>query len=151
MNRMPVTLVIPVVLAVLWTAACGGSPRSTAGAGTASPAPTLVVEAFLQAANTNDLDTMMQLFGTRKRTIDELDGRSKAERRMHVLASLLRHDDYAIESQRPLPGRSRVAAEVRVRLERGEKSVVVPWVVVRRDSGGWIIEKIDIEPLTQGD
>lgn len=145
-NRRRLTLV---ALLVTGAAACGG------GAYTApameSPGPALVVERFLQAANANDLETMTQLFGSSSRTIDELDGRTKAERRMHVLATLLRHDDYRILRQSAVPGRLREATELQVQLRQGDREVVVPHLVVRRKSGGWIIEKIDIEQLTQGE
>lgn len=116
-----------------------------------SPGPALVVERFLQAANANDLDTMMELFGTRDRTIDQLDGRRQAEQRMHVLATLLHHDDYSIRRQYAVPGRSREAATVDVQLVRGDRSVVVPHIVVRKRSGGWIIENIEVEQLTRSD
>ncbi|MFP4622785.1 MAG: hypothetical protein ACLFRX_01270 [Gemmatimonadota bacterium] len=140
------------VLLLVWLAACGGArePASVRGQDVpGSPGPGLAVERFLQAANTNDLVTMMQLFGTAERTIDQLDGRSQAERRMYVLASLQRHDDYSILGQRPVPGRLNEAVEVQVRLHRRDDSVVVPYTVVRRESGGWIIEKVDVEPLTK--
>lgn len=131
-------------------AACGGGqvdpgPASSPG----SPGPALTVERFLQAVNANDLNTMMQLFGTADQTILERDGQSRAERHMHVLATLLHHDDYAILSQSGAPGRMRNAAELQVELRRDGRSVVVPHLVVRKESGGWIIEKIDIEKLTQ--
>ena len=135
-------------LAVVFLAACGGGQPRTPRV--ASPGPALVVERFLQAANANDLETMIQLFGSSKQTIDELDGRSKAERRMYVLASLLRHDDYALRGQRAVPGRLGEATELQVELKRREQRVVVPFTVVEREDGGWIIEQVDIEPLTQG-
>ncbi len=113
-----------------------------------SPGPVLVVERFLQAANANDLPTMMQLFGTANRTIAELDGRSTAERRMYVLATLLRHDDFTVLSQQPQPGRLRTATALEVRLQKGNRAVTVPMVVVRRSGGGWIVEQVDVEALT---
>ena len=128
-------------------AACSSGGGGVPAVG--SPGPALVVERFLQAANANDLATMTQLFGTRDRTIDELDGRQKAEQRMYVLATLLRHDDYRILGQEAVPGRLRNATELQVRLRQGNREVVVPYVVVRKENGGWIIERIDIEQLTQ--
>lgn len=113
-----------------------------------SAGPTLVVERFLQAANTNDLYTMTQLFGTSRRTIDQLESRERAERRMQVLASLLRHDDYTVQGQRAVPGRLNDATELLIELKTSERTVVVPHLVVRRRGGGWIIERIDIETLT---
>jgi hypothetical protein len=113
-----------------------------------SPGPALLVERFLQAANANDLETMSQLFGTRDRTIVQLDGQTQAEERMYVLASLLRHDDWFIQGQRTVPGRMMDATELLVEIRRGENRAVTPILVVRRARGGWIIERIDVEPLT---
>lgn len=127
-------------------AACGSGGQQATGS--ASPGPSLVVERFLQAANANDLQTMTQLFGTAERTIVQLDGRQQAEQRMFVLASLLRHDDFAIQEQRVVPGRGDDAAELIVALTKGRRIVNVPHTVVRRKQGGWIIEKIDVLPLT---
>ena len=44
----------------------------------------------------------------------------------------------------------REATELRVQLRQGSREVIVPHLVVRRASGGWIIERIDVGPLTQG-
>ncbi|MEJ2503971.1 MAG: hypothetical protein P8177_11780 [Gemmatimonadota bacterium] len=146
MRRATLWLAVGLVLAL---ASCGGGRNTDAPAGQ-SPGPALVVERYLQAANANDLDTMMELFGTADRTIDELDGRAMAERRMYVLASLLRHDDFSFRSQQSLPGRSGEAALLRVDLVQGGETVTVPFTVVRRRGGGWIIEQVDVEPLTAG-
>lgn len=113
-----------------------------------SPGPALLVERFLQAANANDLETMSQLFGTRDRTIVQLDGQTQAEERMYVLASLLRHEDWSIQGQRTVPGRMMDATELLVEIRRGDSRAVTPILVVRRARGGWIIERIDVEPLT---
>jgi hypothetical protein len=112
-----------------------------------SPGPALAVERFLQAANVNDLHTMTQLFGTARGTIDQLEPRERAQRRMQVLASLLRHDDYTIQGQRAVPGRLQDATELLIELRMGDRTVIVPHLVVRRGSG-WIVERIDVEALT---
>lgn len=135
-------LLLPVWLLV---AACGGRDVVPA---MESPGPALVVERFLQAANVNDLYTMTQLFGTARRTIDQIETRERAERRMQVLASLLRHEDYSVRGQRAVPGRLQDATELLIEIRTEERTVVVPHLVVRRTGGGWIIERIDIEPLT---
>lgn len=139
---------VVLTLAVLGTAACGGGGAQAAPA-MGSPGPALVVERFLQAVNAGDLETMTELFGTPTRTIVQLDGRSKAEQRMHVLASMMRHDDYEILGQRAVPGRLREATELQVQLRIGARSVNVPHLVVRKKSGGWIVERVDLEQLTQ--
>ena len=137
--------------------ACGGSggrAESPQASGSRVPAsqstgPALVVERFLRAANANDLQTMTQLFGTRDRTIVELDGETKAQQRMYVLASVLRHQDWSIQGQDAVPGRMMDATELQVRIQQQDKTALVPFLVVRRDDGGWIIERINIEALTQ--
>jgi hypothetical protein len=131
---------------VVLVAACGG--RDTVPA-MESPGPALVLERFLQAANMNDLYTMTQLFGTSRRTIDQIEPREQAERRMQVLASLLRHEDYTVRGQRAVPGRLYDATELMVEMKFPDRTVLVPHLVVRRQGGGWIIERIDIEVLTQ--
>lgn len=130
-------------------AACGGRGGASPTPAARSPGPALVVERFLAAANANELETMTQLFGTADRTIVELEGRTRAEQRMYVLASLLRHNDWTIRGQRTVPGRMLDATELLVELQKPERTVVVPLLVVRRDGGGWIIEQIDVEELTQ--
>lgn len=139
MRRLAILL--PLVVLV----GCGGRDTVTA---MESPGPALVVERFLQAANVNDLYTMTQLFGTSRRTIDQIETRERAERRMQVLASLLRHEDYRVQGQRAVPGRLNDATELLVELRTAERTIVVPHLVVRRAGGGWIIERIDIEPIT---
>jgi hypothetical protein len=129
---------------VLVLAACGSHTPVPA---MDSPGPALVVERFLQAANSNDLHTMTQLFGTARGTIDQLEPRERAERRMQVLASLLRHDDYSIQGQRAVPGRLQNATDLLVQFTMGDRTVLVPHLVVRRGNG-WIIERIDVEALT---
>lgn len=143
-KRLGVALVAALVVAL---AACGGSSQYQPPA-SASPGPSLVVERFLQAANGNDLDTMTQLFGTATKGIVELDGRQQAEQRMYVLASLLRHSDFAMQGQRVVPGRRDEAAEVIVQLTIEDEPVVVPFVVVRRKGGGWVIERVDVTAIT---
>lgn len=141
---------LPSVVIALLAAACGGGGAAAPGPAPAGPAPQLVVERFLQAANVNDLPTMTTLFGTADKTIDKLEPLAVAQRRMYVLASLLRHDDFAIQGQRVVPGRMEDATEVLVMIRQGKKQTLVPHLVVRRNDGGWIIERIDVERLTSG-
>ena len=134
---------------LLTLAACGaGTEEPRLPVASAGPGPMLVVERFLQAANATDLETMTQLFGTAEATIEELDGQQLAEQRMYLLAQLLQHQDFTVQGQRTVPGRSREATELLVRLTREGETVVVPHRVVRRAGGGWIIEFIDVTPLT---
>ena len=141
------------VLMVMVLAGCGGSGTGSAGGSgrtpaSDSPGPALVVERFLRAANANDLQTMTELFGTANRTIVQLEGKTRAEERMYILASILRHRDWSMVGQQTVPGRMLDATELLVRIQKQEREAVVPFLVVRRNGGGWIIERVDIEPLT---
>lgn len=141
---------LPLLGLMMAVAACTTTQQDITPA-SESPGPALVVERFLQASNANDLETMGQLFGTKDRTIVELDGQTRAEERMYILASLLRHDDWSIQGQRRVPGRMTDATELLVEVKRGARTAVVPFLIVRRARGGWIIERIDVEPLTSSD
>lgn len=143
------------ILVVLTASACGGGSASSGSQTFRTPAaqsqePALLVERFLWAANANDLETMTRLFGTAKQTIVEREGRMRAERRMYVLASILRHQDYSIQGKQTVPGRIMDAIELQVRIETEDQTATVPFLVVRSNDGGWIIEQIGIEPLTSG-
>lgn len=135
---------------LLATTACGGTPeqRQPRGPLVASPGPTLVVERFLQAANQNDLDTMMALFGTADGPAYERDGVDATEERMFALASLLRHQDYEIAGTRIVPGRTRDATQVVVRMRFGQREVTVPYTLVLNRDGGWMVEQVDVVRIT---
>jgi hypothetical protein len=107
----------------------------------------LVVERFLRAANTNDLESMGRLFGTREGSVLRIDSRANVEQRMFALASVLRHRDFMIEENRVVPGRSQEAVQVIVGMQIGERRYSVPFTLVQsRD--GWMIEQIGIEVIT---
>lgn len=144
--RRPLAGALIVMMTTL--AACSTSASESRTPASQSPGPALVVERFLRAANANDLPTMTELFGTAEQSIRELDGETRSEERMYVLASVLRHQDWSIQGQEAVPGRMVDATELQVMIEKEEKSAVVPFLVVRRHQGGWIIERINIEPLT---
>ena len=137
------------VLLLVTAAACGGTAEVQTPA-SQSPGPALVVERFLRAANANDLETMTGLFGTREQTIREREGTTRSQQRMYVLASVLRHEDWSVVGQEKVPGRLEEATELLVRIETPERTATVPFLVVRKKGGGWIIERIGIEPLTSG-
>lgn len=117
-------------------------PPAASGVG-----PVLVLERFLQAANASDLRTMGRLFGTRDGSILERDPQDVVEERMFALASLLRHDDYQIVGDRPVPGRLQEAVRIETRLRQGERDVSVPFTLVQAGDGGWLVEEIGVEEL----
>ena len=71
----------------------------------ATIAPTMVVEAFLRAANSKDLDTMSQLFGTKEGPFNRKGTRQEIDDKMFVMASALKHQDYRITGSEIVPGR----------------------------------------------
>jgi len=143
------------------SAACVHQVVSSSGAGgnVAGPAPQLAVESFLRAANcvasakcgtkAQDLETMSRLFGTRDGSILQRDPRADVERRMYALASLLESEDYQVQGQNIVPGRVSEAVQLTVRLNQGGRPVAVPVIMVRTSSGDWLVEQIDMAPLTR--
>ena len=135
------------LMPALLLAACAGGP-APGGSSLEGPGPQLVVERFLEAANANDWQVMAQLFGTPDQTIGERDGAMRADRHMQLLASLLRHDDYVVRGREQVPGH-RDATNVVVEIVRDGTGVSIPFMVVRRNDGGWIVQQIHrLEDLT---
>ena len=134
--------------------------------------PQLSVERFLQAANARDLETMGRLFGTADgpmgdtgstvgcafkkigswfggepcRTLQEL------ELRMDAIASILRHQDYAVTQQQMVAGRMHPTTRVLVDLVMDGERVVrsVPFVVVHGSGGRWLVQEIDLQRVMAG-
>ncbi|HEX6940125.1 MAG TPA: hypothetical protein VF158_11995 [Longimicrobiales bacterium] len=137
-------------LALVLVACATRTERIPAPAAAPGVAPALVVERFLRAANAKDYMTMARLFGTRDGSILGRDPRAEVEKRMFALASVLRHDDYAIEDELIAPGRTGEAVRIVVRLDIGERRIPVTFTVVRTEGAGWLVEQFDIEQITAG-
>ena len=115
----------------------------------AGMAPLLSVERFLQAANARDLEAMTGLFGTHEGPIQ--GEWREFELRMATIAEVLRHEDYAIEGERREPGRRYPTTRVMVTLTKGGRQIRgVPFLVVRTESGGWLVEQVDLEHVMRG-
>ncbi|NJD09292.1 MAG: hypothetical protein FIB01_02235 [Gemmatimonadetes bacterium] len=111
-------------------------------------APAMVVERFLRAANSNDLDTMARLFGTRDGPIANRESQKDADDWMFALASVLRHTDYQIMSEQIVPGRRQEATQLLVRLVNGERRYELPFTLVQSKRTGWLIENVPVDLLT---
>jgi hypothetical protein len=140
------------VVAVLALSALTLTACSSRSAAPPAPgmAPVLVIERFLQAANSNDIQTMGRLFGTSRGSVLRRDPREQVEQRMFAIASILRHDDYVVEGEQVVPGRIGEAVRINVRLTVGERRVSVPFTVVRTRSNEWLVEQIDLQRALQG-
>jgi hypothetical protein len=125
-------------------AACAARPAST----DSELAPAMVVERFLRAANSNDLDTMASLFGTLDGPVAQRESRKDADDWMFTLATVLRHTDYQILNEQIVPGRRQEATQLVVRLVSGEARYELPFTLVQSKRNGWLIEKVPVELMT---
>ncbi len=111
--------------------------------------PMLSVERFLQAANVRDFQAMRRLFGMYDGPIR--GDRLELEIRMAAIADVLRHEDYAIASEQMEPGREYPTTRVLVTLTQGGRQIAgVPFLVVRTEGGGWLVQQVDLEYLMRG-
>lgn len=129
-------------------ALAGACATRTVGTDSSSLAPAMVVERFLRAANSNDLDTMARLFGTRDGPIAQRESQKNADDWMFALASVLRHTDYQILNEQIVPGRRQEATQLMVRLMKGERRYELPFTLVQSTRGGWLIENVPVQLLT---
>ena len=110
-------------------------------------APALSVERFLQAVNADDYESMARLFGTYDGPIE--GDRMEVELRMATIAEILRHQDYEIVSERRPPGREGPTRRISVDLRVGNRVIRdVGFTVVQSESGGWLVEQIELEKVT---
>ena len=136
-------------------AACGGAATSAASqaAPPSAPAqaagPAEVVERFLRLASTRSYLQMGQLFGTVEGPITSRDPQPQVERRMYAIADILQNDRFVISGQQGIPGRGPEATQLTVQMTRGGQTRDVPFVVVRANNGGWLVEQIDLQVLTR--
>lgn len=139
----------------------------------ASVAPILSVERFLQASNDRDLYGMARLFGTEEGPIIETGSTlgcafkkmgswiglgercqtiQDVELRMDAIARLIRHRDYTIVSEAPVPGRVHPTSRIGVNLRLENTTVEdVPFIVVQTGEGRWLVEQIGLQRITGGD
>lgn len=115
----------------------------------ANVGPSLVVEQFLRAANAKDLGRMAELFGTKDGPISKRDSRQEVEQRMFSIASVLRHEDFEVQGEQLVPGRSSEATRLMVKLTIDKTAYQVPFTMVRYKNDSWLVEQIGIEVITR--
>jgi hypothetical protein len=111
-------------------------------------ASSLVIEQFLRAVNARDLASMGRLFGTADGPIGKRDPVQNVETRMYTLATIMKHDDYKIESAEIVPGRGEDATRVMVRMTIAQRIYRVPFTLVHSKGDVWLVEQIGIEEIT---
>ena len=114
-------------------------------------APQMAVERFLQAANARDLHEMGQIFGTVDGPLGDRQRRQDVELRMNAISSILKHDDYRIVREEMVAGRDDPTTRVLVNMTINGRAVDnIPFVVVRADSGRWLVQEVDLERVMGG-
>lgn len=129
---------------LLILAACTKRVETVPGGGVG---PTLVVEQFLTAANQNNLARMGNLFGTKQGPVSKEWPKDEVEKRMFIFANVLKHDEYKIEGEQIVPGRSNEATQLNVSLTTKQQKVTVPFTLVRTKDDGWLIEQFDMAKI----
>jgi hypothetical protein len=121
-------------------AACGG-----AGSGTdpVKPAPSAAgaVQSFMRAVSDSNLTGMAELWGTSRGPAARTRQPTDYERRIVVIQSYLRHDDYRITTDVANGDDKR---DVRVELRRQACTWTVPFTLVKLGDGSWIVSQVDV-------
>jgi len=109
----------------------------------------LSVERFLAAANERDFEAMQLLFGSYGGPIK--GDRQEIELRMAAIAEILRHEDYEITGEEREPGREYPTTRVTVTLTKDGRPIPgIPFLVVRSEAGGWLVEQVDLQHVMRG-
>ena len=75
----------------------------------------------------------------------------EVELRMDLLAAILAHEAHRVTGQATVAGRGRPATRVEVEMDTvTSEGVPVPFVLIQADSGAWLVEEVDLVPLTGG-
>jgi len=110
----------------------------------------MAVRGFLDAANAEDFNRMIYLFGTEDGLAVDEFGIQDVEARMIFLSQLLKHDSYTLSQVNlAMLGPDRVRYEVRMSGTR-KGSVIVPVIAVPDNSGRWYVERLNVDALTAG-
>lgn len=110
--------------------------------------PSLVVEQFMRAVNAKDLNRMGMLFGTKDGPIGERDNRQQVEQRMFAVASIMTHEDFEIQGEQLVPGRTAEATRLMVKVTVHGRPYSVPFTLVRYKENNWLVEQIGLDVIT---
>jgi hypothetical protein len=131
------------LLSALALAACGGSsaPPSTV---TPASSPDATVTSFLRAVKDSNLTAMSQLWGTPEGSAAETRKPDQWERRVELMQIYLKHDAARVVASGPETGGGEDRYSVTVELARAGCIKQVPFTVVRRNKGGWLVNEIEL-------
>lgn len=137
-----------VVVATIFAGCASGGAGTSTGASSGAPAPEEAISRFLDAANRDDYQAMIRVFGTDEGPASRRLEASELEQRMFVLAAILEHRSYEVRRSnlREGPRHTRFMVDM-----RGTRSgdVSVPFIIAEWD-GRYLVERIITDPLTGG-
>jgi len=102
----------------------------------------------MRAVNAKDLARMAQLFGTKDGPISGRDNREQVEQRMFAIATVLGHEDFEIQGEQLVPGRTTEATRVMVKVTVNQRRYEVPFTLVKYKDNNWLVEQIGIDVIT---
>lgn len=147
------TRLLALVFVITGLSSCASSgSQESAGANAAAGAATseMAVRGFLDAANAEDFNRMIYLFGTADGLAVDEYGIQDVEARMIFLSQLLKHESYTLSQVNlAMLGPDRVRYEVQMSGTR-KGSVVIPVIAVPDGSGRWYVERLNVDALTAG-
>lgn len=133
----------------LTLAACGGNATSSV-AQTRQPEPAANAEAavqqFLEAVADSNLAKMAELWGTAKGSAARTGQPDDFERRVVIMQAYLRDRRHRLMSNSQ-EGSDATRRIVQVELRRGDCIKMVPFTVVRSESGDWLVNSLDLALL----
>ena len=112
-----------------------------------SVAGVLVIEQFLRAANASELERMAELHGSMAGPISTLYPPADVQRRMQLMATILRHQDYQVLDVEPVPARRGEAWIASVEMTLQQRTVNVPFTLVWTGNS-WLIECVEVVRIT---
>jgi hypothetical protein len=136
------------VAVLLLSSACASSGVRQPADGPGAAAPGAAVERFMHLIATQDYIAMGWVFGTDRGPIIRRDPPRDVERRMALIANVMKHDRFAVGSQRPVPGRIGGAFRFDVTVTNAGRDHVVPFTAVRGPGNRWFIEDVALDVIT---
>ena len=121
-------------------AACGGA-RTASGPVPQDPGET--VAAFLDAARSDDVQRMAQLWGTESGPALQSMDPEVARQRLFVMAQFLSHESFEVLVDPTLSDERIRQRTIRARLHRSGCEPIVPFTLVRYREG-WLVNDIDL-------
>jgi len=142
-QRSPFDTVCRAVIGMLGAAAlvtaCGGGHAP----GTTQPATSAreTVTAFMRAVADSNLTKMAELWGSSKGSAARTGQPSDYEKRIVVMQSFLRNDDYRVASE---ASESSDRRAMQIELRRQACTWTVPFTVLKANDGAWLVSSVDL-------